>query len=543
MNRIKINAIISAFILISFLACVGVTFSACKDYKEAQYSLSEESFTTGINEYIRNRLNEESQEEISLEDLVFGSDVYISYPHIVAVYDENANLIIESDFSIRATPDNQKSKFIYLRDYLTDEVIADISEYAHDSNSNVDLIKVDYCKADSELIPVNIYLQRTGDINEYKKFKITDFEITGSYYYDLFYNLPNDEKTGTEANLEINFYNIFENKIDTELYNKLSQNLKSKETLSVVKEALESSSPLGEFGVDNRSYCADGSISSITYKDRQYAIYYECTHNIYNDVLTSYMFRDLLKVEVIIFLVMAVVLFVICNLYYTKSQRLNRAKNAFISAAAHELKTPIAAIENNSECLIENISPEKSKKYLSTIHSESIRMNKLVAELLQYNKLMSASQISKADCSLTDILFQETERYSQIIAEKGILLEKNIISNNVRIKANEDLIALVIDNFLSNAIKHTDAGNKITVGIAAYKSGHRLFVFNEGSRIDSKYKNNLWEVFYRTDKVRNSKDNSTGLGLAICRQILDLHKFKYGFINKDNGVEFYFITK
>lgn len=543
MNRVKMNAIISVFVILSFLACIGVTFSSCKEYKDNQYSLSESNFIELIRQdYIRNQLNAENEEEITLEDLVsYSSDIYKEYPHIVAVYDENANLIIESDFCIRVTPDNQESKYIHFRDYLTDEVIADIREYACNSNYNVDLLKVDYCKVDSKLIPVNIYLSRYGLPNEYKKFSITDYEITGSYYNDdPFYILPNDEKTGTEAYLNLDCYNIFENKINTAIYKKLSQSLKSDETMKLVKEALKYNTELGEFGANNRSYCADGSI---TYKGKQYAIYYECTHNIYNDVLTSYMFKDLLKIEEIIFLVMAVVLFVICNLYYTKSQRLNKAKNAFISAAAHELKTPIAAIENNSECLIENINPDKNEKYLSTIHSESLRMNKLVATLLQYNRLISTAQISKTDCSLTEILSKEAEQYSDIIDEKGIVLENKISPNDARVKANEDLIALVIDNFLSNAVKHTDSGNKIAVGITRYKSGYRLFVFNEGRNIDSKYRKNLWEVFYRSDKVRNSKDNSTGMGLAICRQILDLHKFKYGFINKDNGVEFYFITK
>jgi signal transduction histidine kinase len=66
-------------------------------------------------------------------------------------------------------------------------------------------------------------------------------------------------------------------------------------------------------------------------------------------------------------------------------------------------------------------------------------------------------------------------------------------------------------------------------------------VFNEGMQIIDGDK--LWDVFYRDDKVRNSKDNSTGMGLAICKQILTLHKYKFGIENKPNGVAFYFIAK
>lgn len=540
MNRVKINAIITVFVLLAYIACVGVSFASCKVYKENEYSLCQNSYFNGIDEYIYNRIYEENQDEITLEDIVFGADIFTNYPHIFAVYDENANLLVSSDFCIRVTPDNQNSKFICLSPYMTDKLIEEIREYSYNSKSNTELLKVDYCEIGEKLVPVNIYLKKVAEFNEYKKFNISDYKATNSYYYDEWYTLPAEERTGTKALLEMNYYNLFDNKINTDLNNKLSDKLTSPETIKLVKKALESECTLGEFGGSDRSYCADGSI---IYQDKQYAFYYECTHNIYNDVLTSYMFNNLVKVENIIFIAMAIVLFVICNIYYSKSQRLSRAKNAFISAAAHELKTPIAAIENNSECLIENINPDKNQKYLSTIHNESIRMNKLVATLLQYNRLISSTQISKTDCSLTEMLIKEAEQYADIIEEKGIIHENKVTGNDIRIKANEDLIALVIDNFLSNAVKHTDAGNKIAVGITGYKNGYKLFVFNEGKQIDCKYKKNLWEVFYRSDKVRNSKDNSTGMGLAISKQILDLHKFNYGFINKENGVEFYFITK
>lgn len=194
MNRIKINSIISVFVLLSFFACIGVTFSSVRDYKETEYNLSEENFTVSMDDYIKNRNRFWNMEETSLRDFVFGSDIYCQYPHIVAVYDENANLIIKSDFSIRATPDNQESKIIYFSDYISYDVLIDIKEYANSNGSNVELFKVDYCVVDSEPIPVNIYLMRSGDINDYKKFKITDYAITGSYYYDIFDRLSEKEK-------------------------------------------------------------------------------------------------------------------------------------------------------------------------------------------------------------------------------------------------------------------------------------------------------------------------------------------------------------
>ncbi|MBR0541984.1 MAG: ATP-binding protein [Clostridia bacterium] len=104
-------------------------------------------------------------------------------------------------------------------------------------------------------------------------------------------------------------------------------------------------------------------------------------------------------------------------------------------------------------------------------------------------------------------------------------------------KANAELIALVIDNYLSNAVKNTEAGNIIEVRLNTLG----LTVFNEGKPIDEKEGRNLWDVFYKEDKARTKNgDNSTGMGLAICKQILMLHKFQYGYKNMPGGVEFFF---
>ena len=68
-------------------------------------------------------------------------------------------------------------------------------------------------------------------------------------------------------------------------------------------------------------------------------------------------------------------------------------------------------------------------------------------------------------------------------------------------------------------------------------------MFNKGSAIKREDAKHIWEEFYREDKARNSKDNSTGMGLAISKRILELHKFKYGFKNTNGGVEFSFTAK
>ena len=68
-------------------------------------------------------------------------------------------------------------------------------------------------------------------------------------------------------------------------------------------------------------------------------------------------------------------------------------------------------------------------------------------------------------------------------------------------------------------------------------------IYNKGENISKEEGKELWELLYKGDMSRSRDENSSGMGLAICRQILELHNFKYGFENKEDGVEFYFIAK
>ena len=260
------------------------------------------------------------------------------------------------------------------------------------------------------------------------------------------------------------------------------------------------------------------------------------SYNIEMATLVSYEFRLSMLLQALYYFVLCLIANITLIVYFRKARKLEESKIAFTSAAAHELKTPLAVIENQCECIMENVAPEKNEEYVRSIYSESLRMNKLVATLLQYNRLASAESIKKEKCDLSEMVKAETEKYKPLIEAKNILLEENVPDHSVEISCNKELLALVIDNYLSNAIKHTAENGKITVSLSA----DTFAVYNEGKNIKPELAKNLWDIFYRDDEARNSEDKSTGMGLAICKQILEHHKFKYGFINKSDGVEFYF---
>ena len=227
---------------------------------------------------------------------------------------------------------------------------------------------------------------------------------------------------------------------------------------------------------------------------------------------------------------------------YRERQSFEEIKTSFTSAMAHEMKTPIAIIQNQCECILENIAPENNNEYVSSIYDEATKMNKLVGDMLQYNRISQISILDLEKTDLGELVLNETEKY-----KKHFELHKKQVSvdieTNKKVKCDKTLIALVIDNFLSNAVKHTENGGEIKITVKNGVEGVKVLVFNSGSQIPEADKDKIWSVLYKTDKSRAERDKSSGVGLAVSAKILDLHKADYGCTNVENGVKFYFNIK
>lgn len=136
---------------------------------------------------------------------------------------------------------------------------------------------------------------------------------------------------------------------------------------------------------------------------------------------------------------------------------------------------------------------------------------------------------------------EEIEKYEDLFEAAGVKCNVSM-EETEQIRGNKELLTLVIDNYLSNAYKYTESGRTITVKLTREKKGCRFWVWNEGARLAEEDVTRVWDILSRQDKSRNREKGSTGMGLPICRRILELHGFAYGCGNKENGVEFWFGT-
>ncbi|MBQ7202877.1 MAG: HAMP domain-containing histidine kinase [Eubacterium sp.] len=192
----------------------------------------------------------------------------------------------------------------------------------------------------------------------------------------------------------------------------------------------------------------------------------------------------------------------------------------FIADASHELKTPLSVIIASADALESNPT---EKKWLSNIKSESDRMNRLIADLLELAKSEEVKDTSDfAIGNLSKLVEKSTLTFEGILFEKGVMLNDDI-QENIELNMNEFKIQQLMSILLDNAVKHSENGSSVEVTLKKDKD-IILTVTNEGEGIPKGEEEKIFERFYRADESRNRNENRYGLGLAIAKNICQTHK-------------------
>ncbi len=224
------------------------------------------------------------------------------------------------------------------------------------------------------------------------------------------------------------------------------------------------------------------------------------------------------------------------TLTYAKTAEENRRQ--MTSSIAHELKTPLAVVHSYAEGLKEHIAEEKRDKYLDVILSETERMDAMVLEMLDLSRLEAGKiKLARDEFDLAALTRSVWEKLSRA-AEAKDLQVKLRLPETCPITADESRIGQVVENFLSNAVKYTPAGGKISIAIEAGRQRTGFFVENDSPPLSEEALSKVWDTFYRADEARSG--GGTGLGLAIARSIIELHGGKCAVRNTKTGVQFSF---
>jgi len=216
----------------------------------------------------------------------------------------------------------------------------------------------------------------------------------------------------------------------------------------------------------------------------------------------------------------------------TEEHKLDKLRNDFLANVSHELRTPISMVQGYSEALLDDIaaSPEEQRQLVQIIHEESLRMGRLVKDLLDLAKMQSGHLEMHFDrLILQELLHRFERKYTPIARDRGILLEFAMPAEPlVMNRADEGRLEQVLTNLLDNAIRHTPPGKHIhLIAVREIMDGAawiKLDVADEGQGIAEHDLPYIFERFYKADKARTRGLNGgTGLGLAIVKHFVDAH--------------------
>ena len=212
-----------------------------------------------------------------------------------------------------------------------------------------------------------------------------------------------------------------------------------------------------------------------------------------------------------------------------KEERLKRSQKELVSCISHDLKTPISTIKAYSEGLRDGVAvdEEKRQKFVGTIISKTETVTKLLNDLLEHsNAEMNELSICKKEQYIGEYFEKIIKELEIYVNQRGCSLETKNEVPNILVEFDENRITQVIYNLIENAIKYMDKEEKKISITMDYQSGNQTIcirVTDNGpgiSMMDIPY---VFDKFYRAEKSRSTSIQGSGLGLSICKYIVEAH--------------------
>ena len=210
---------------------------------------------------------------------------------------------------------------------------------------------------------------------------------------------------------------------------------------------------------------------------------------------------------------------------HTKS--LDRLKSEFVAVVSHEIRTPLTSVKGAVELLSDDRyfkNNEQQTKLLTIAHANAERLLVLINNILDFSKLESASlPMSIERQRLEPVVHQAAHNLRTMMEEKRIHLEMLLSTELPDLMLDSNRIAQVLTNLLSNAIKFSQPSGRIEVSAEPWEGGVRIGVRDHGEGISPQNLPKLFRKFSQIDSSSTRKAGGTGLGLVICKGIIEQH--------------------
>jgi two-component system phosphate regulon sensor histidine kinase PhoR len=216
---------------------------------------------------------------------------------------------------------------------------------------------------------------------------------------------------------------------------------------------------------------------------------------------------------------------VACLSDITRQHDLQQTKNDVMALVSHEMRTPLAAIQGMSELLAQyDLDRERRREMNTAINDEAKRLTLMITEYLDITRLESgATVLRRSPVRVESLVERSLLLLDPLAGQKRMRLVRRFEANLPAVLADPDLLARAVGNLVSNAIKYSPAGTEITVRVRADAGGVAVEVSDCGPGIPAADLDRIFEKFYRVPRVEDADTPGTGLGLALVREIAELH--------------------
>lgn len=215
-------------------------------------------------------------------------------------------------------------------------------------------------------------------------------------------------------------------------------------------------------------------------------------------------------------------------------------KNDLVVYLAHDLKTPLTPVIGYLTLLRDEnqISEELREKYLSISLEKAERLEDLINEFFEITRFnLSSITLEYSRINLTRMLEQLVYEFKPMLLEKNLKCELDI-PPNIMIKIDANKMQRVFDNLLRNAVNYSFDNGTIYIAVKQDENNLHIKFTNCGNTIPKEKLERIFEQFYRLDTARSSRSGGAGLGLAIAKEIVELHNGTITAESKDETIEF-----
>lgn len=285
-------------------------------------------------------------------------------------------------------------------------------------------------------------------------------------------------------------------------------------------------------------FTTTSSVILVFEKGHYLITYYFVTHPL-KMVIRDNLWVYILSVLALV-IVEALIIYAVRKLYLNQ-KRFELRSEKLTKGIAYDLQGPLAATRGYLDNW-EDLSEDKRAEYSEKIISEVDHMSSMVTRLLELSKIHDGSvKLNCEDVDLLKLTQNIKKRNSKAILEKNIdlTIECDKEADAYPVYADLEMMYIVINNFITNAIKYCD--HTIKIRLKNYRNSIEFSITNDGAGIEKADLDKVWDVLYKADKGSSETGENSGVGLSVVKSILDAHNAKCGCFSGFKGTNFWFL--